>query len=55
MLKDTIRQLVSSTEKMSLALGGQPQFAGVSAAEHKALLNEMNNKHEKNGYAFIWN
>lgn len=55
MLKETIRQLASSTEKMSLALGGQLQFAGVSAAEQKALLNEVNNKQEKNGYSYIWN
>lgn len=55
MLKETIRQLVSNTGNMSLALGGQPQLAGISAAEQKALLSEMKNKQEKNGYAFIWN
>ncbi|MFD0588869.1 hypothetical protein ACFQZE_12780 [Paenibacillus sp. GCM10027627] len=56
MLKETIRQLASSTENMSLALNGQLQFAGVSAAEQKALLNEMkNNESKKGGYAYIWN
>ncbi|NIK78660.1 hypothetical protein FHS15_003806 [Paenibacillus castaneae] len=56
MLKETIRQLVSGTEKMSMAMGGQPQLAGISAAEQKALLGELNNKNEKNsGYAFLWN
>lgn len=56
MLKETIRQLVSSTEKMSLAMGGQLQIAGVSMAEQKALLGELKNKQEnKNGYAYMWN
>lgn len=54
MLKETIRQLVSSTEKMSLVMGGQPQFAGVSAAEQKALLGELKDKKE-NGYSYMWN
>ncbi|MGO4545882.1 competence pheromone ComX [Paenibacillus sp. 2TAB23] len=56
MLKETIRQLVSSTGKMSMTMGGQMQLAGVSAAEQKALLGELKNKNEKNsGYAFLWN
>jgi len=56
MLKETIRQLVSSTEKMSMAMGGQLQLSGVSAAEQKALLGELNNKNDKNsGYAYMWN
>lgn len=56
MLKEAIRQLVSSTEKMSMAMGGQLQMAGVSAAEQRALLGELNNKNEKsNGYSYIWN
>ncbi|CAM4345865.1 hypothetical protein FHS16_002472 [Paenibacillus endophyticus] len=55
MLKETIRQLVSSTGK-SMTMGGQMQLAGVSAAEQKALLGELKNKNEKNsGYAFLWN
>ncbi|WP_169087261.1 competence pheromone ComX [Paenibacillus sp. PL91] len=55
MLKEAIRQLVSSTEKMSMAMGGQLQVAGVSAAEQQALLGELKNKNEKNsGYAYMW-
>lgn len=55
MLKETIRQLVSSTEKMSMAMGGQLQLAGVTAAEQKALLGELNKKNEKSsGYAYVW-
>ncbi|MOA50483.1 hypothetical protein D3C78_1735000 [compost metagenome] len=55
MLKETIRQLVSSTEKMSMTLGGQAQLAGVSVAEQKALLGELKNKDQKgSGYAFLW-
>ncbi|HTG70285.1 MAG TPA: competence pheromone ComX [Candidatus Udaeobacter sp.] len=56
MLKETIRQLVSSTEKMSMTMGGQLQLAGVSAAEQKALFGELKEKNEKNsGYAYMWN
>ena len=53
MLKETIRQLASSTEKMSLALSGQLQFAGVSAAEQEALLAELKEKRD-NGYSYMW-
>lgn len=53
MLKETIRQLVSGTGNM--AMGGQLQIAGVSAAEQKALLGELKEKNEKNsGYAYMW-
>ncbi|WP_168119774.1 competence pheromone ComX [Paenibacillus sp. HB172176] len=55
MLKETIRQLVGSTEKMSMAMGGQLQLSGISAAEQKALLGELKDKNEKkSGYAFMW-
>lgn len=55
MLKETIRQLVGSVEKMSMAMGGQMQLAGVSVAEQKALLGELKQKDEKNsGYAYMW-
>ncbi|WP_161601433.1 MULTISPECIES: competence pheromone ComX [Paenibacillus] len=55
MLKETIRQLVSNTGNMSMAMGGQLQIAGVSAAEQKALLGELKEKNEKNsGYAYMW-
>ncbi|MDQ0063525.1 competence pheromone ComX [Paenibacillus harenae] len=47
MLKETIRQLASSSEKMSLVMGGQVQLAGVSVAEQKALLGELKNKNDK--------
>ncbi|WP_424767972.1 competence pheromone ComX [Paenibacillus sp. sgz302251] len=56
MLKETIRQLVSNSEKMSMARCGQLQLAGVSTAEQKALLGELKDKSEKNnGYAYMWN
>ncbi|MEV5030527.1 competence pheromone ComX [Paenibacillus sp. LPE1-1-1.1] len=55
MLKETIRQLVSGTGNVSMAMGGQLQIAGVSAAEQKALLGELKEKNEKNsGYAYMW-
>jgi len=55
MLKEAIRQLVSNTEKMSMAMGGQLQVAGVSVAEQRALLGELKNKNEKNsGYSYMW-
>lgn len=47
MLKETIRQLASGTEKMSLVMGGQVQLAGVSVAEQKALFGELKNKNDK--------
>lgn len=47
MLKEAIRQLASSTEKMSMVMGGQMQLAGVSVAEHKALLGELKDKSDK--------
>lgn len=53
MLKETIRQLVSSTEKLSMTLGGQVQLAGVSAAEQKALLGELKDKKDS-GYSYMW-
>lgn len=56
MLKESIRQLVSSKEKMSLAMGGQLQFAGVSAAEQKALLGELKEKDNNTRYLnYGWN
>ncbi len=57
MLKEVIRQLASSSEKMSMVMGGQQlQMAGVSVAEQKALLGELKNNNEKNsGYAYMWN
>lgn len=56
MLKETIRQLVSNgAEKMSMAMGAQPQLAGISAAELNALQGELNNKDKKSsGYAYVW-
>jgi hypothetical protein len=54
MLKETIRQLAGSTEKMSLAMGGQLQMAGVSAAEKKALLDSLGNKQDKNIRYQMW-
>ncbi|MCU6711831.1 competence pheromone ComX [Paenibacillus sp. J5C_2022] len=56
MLKETIRQLASSKEKMSMVMGGQLQLAGVSAEEQKALLSELNKR--DNGvsrYDYGWN
>lgn len=47
MLKETIRQLASSTEKMSMVMGGQMQLAGVSVAEQKALFGELKDKSDK--------
>lgn len=47
MLKDAIRQLVSNTQNMSMAMSGQLQLAGVSAAEQKALLGELKDKADK--------
>lgn len=47
MLKETIRQLVGSKGNMSMAMGGQLQFAGVTAAEQKALLGELKDKQDK--------
>lgn len=56
MLKETIRQLMSSTDKMSMAMGGQLQLANVSAAEQKALLGELRDQNKKDsGYAYVWN
>ena len=55
MLKEVIRQLASSTEKMTGAMHGNLQLAGVSAAEQKALLGELNNSEKKgNGYSYLW-
>lgn len=53
MLKETIRQLVNSTEKLSMAMGGQLQLAGVSSAEQKALMDELKDKKES-GYSYMW-
>jgi len=56
MLKETIRQLAKKGENFSLAMAAQPQLAGVSALEQKALLGELkDNKHKNSGYAFVWN
>ncbi|CAM3328605.1 competence pheromone ComX [Paenibacillus lupini] len=49
MLKDAIRTLAASKEKMSMMMGGQLQLAGVSAAEHKALQDALKNQDEKKG------
>ncbi|MCA0756694.1 competence pheromone ComX [Paenibacillus sp. N4] len=54
MLKETIRQLASSTEKLSMAMGGQLQVAGISAAEKKALLDSLSNKNDKNIAYAMW-
>lgn len=41
MLKEAIRSLAMNKDQMSMVMGGQIQFAGVSAAEQKALLGEL--------------
>lgn len=53
MLKEAIRQLASSTDKFSQAIGGQLQIAGVSVAEQKALLGELKDKKDS-GYSYMW-
>lgn len=56
MLKETIRQLVNSTEKMSMAMDGQLQFAGVSVDDQKALLGELKDKNSNTQYfGYGWN
>jgi|GEM_PF-1436809 hypothetical protein len=58
MLKEMIRQLAQSSDKMNMAMGGQLQLAGVSAAEQKALLGELKDKNEKSGnyvHHYYWN
>ena len=56
MLKETIRQMAKQGANFSLANAAQPQLAGVSALEQKALLSELKDKQHKNsGYAFVWN
>lgn len=47
MLKEAIRQLASSKEKMSMVMGGQMQLAGVSVSENKALLGVLKDKNDK--------
>lgn len=44
MLKEAIRSLAMSKDKMSMVMGGQLQIAGVTAAEQKALLGELGKK-----------
>ncbi|MFD1954146.1 hypothetical protein ACFSL6_08165 [Paenibacillus thailandensis] len=46
MLKEAIRTLAMSKEKMSMVMGGQLQLAGVSAAEQQALLGELSKKNK---------
>ncbi|WP_165279981.1 competence pheromone ComX [Paenibacillus protaetiae] len=54
MLKEAIRSLAMSKEKLSMVMGGQLQLAGVSVAEQKALLGELNKEGKKDGYSFMW-
>ncbi|MEK3882354.1 competence pheromone ComX [Paenibacillus sp. PL2-23] len=57
MLKEAIRQLAGSRERFSLAMSGQLQFAGMTAAEQHALLDELAEKdknNKENGYSYMW-
>lgn len=55
MLKDAIRSLAMSKENMSMVMGGQLQLAGVSAAEHKALLGELGKQNKPEVQRVGWN
>lgn len=56
MLKETIRQLAQSGELMLSTKVLQPQIAGLSTLEKKALLGELKDKQAKqSGYSYVWN
>ncbi|MBH5320029.1 competence pheromone ComX [Paenibacillus sp. GSMTC-2017] len=55
MLKEVIRQLANNSDKMSMFMGGQLHFAGVTVEENRALMGELKDKNpSENGYVFKW-